>query len=95
MAEVEVACRFPAGPSASDGGNVYIWWLKFFASIGVLTLIWIATAITSTLKSWLSGGYGVKSKSTAHKSVQGPVTYHTTPSASKYQPLAEHAWGAW
>ena len=95
MATAEVALRCPAEVSA-DNIN-FMWWLKCFASIGVLTLFWIATTITSHLQSWLSGGQP-KSKIvtvTVHKSVQGPVTYHTTPSASRYNVLAEHAWGAW
>lgn len=95
MATAEVALRCPAEVSA-DNIN-FMWWLKCFASIGVLTLFWIATRIISHLQSLLSGGQP-KSKIvtvTVHKSVQGPVTYHTTPSASRYNVLAEHAWGAW
>ncbi len=84
MSMAEVALRCVAETSADSN---FMWWLKCFASIGVLTVFWMLTVFWS----WLSGRQSTPAMvHTASKSVQGPVTYTT-----RYQPLAEHAWGAW
>ena len=83
--------------AAGDTGGDYMWWLKLFASFGVLAMFWAVATVITTVKTWWAGRSQPQqtTTTTANKFVQGPVTYNQTLATSRFQPLAEHAWGAW
>ena len=85
------------GQDVTRADDHYLWWLKLFAAIGLLSVVWSLASMLAYVKDGSSPRSSITSakQSTRDALVQSPVTYHVTPSTARFQLLPDHSWGAW